>query len=96
VQHRARQRKENPVNLRDLQPPATPDASLVMRFQVSGSSPLVGSLSIQLVQASIVEERLGWQGGETETRTLSGRRRTNVEKLTDRLNAPVRAPQLTD
>jgi len=27
--------------------------------------------------------------GEAKTRTLTGRRRTNVEKLTDRLNAPV-------
>ena len=29
------------------------------------------------------------QRGETETRTLTGRRRTSIEKLTDRLNAPV-------
>jgi DNA polymerase-1 len=48
------------------------------------------ALSIRLVQASIAKERLAWQRGETETRTLTGRRRTNVEKLTDRLNAPVR------
>ena len=34
-------------------------------------------------------ERRVWQRGETETRTLTGRRRMNVEKLTDRLNAPV-------
>jgi DNA polymerase-1 len=34
-------------------------------------------------------ERLAWQRGETETRTLIGRRRMDVERLTDRLNAPV-------
>jgi DNA polymerase I len=34
-------------------------------------------------------ERRAWQRGGTETRTLTGRSRTNVEKLTDRLNAPV-------
>ena len=34
-------------------------------------------------------ERRTWQCGETETRTLTGRRRTSIEKLTDRLNAPV-------
>jgi DNA polymerase I len=34
-------------------------------------------------------ERRAWQSGETETRTLSGRRRMDVERLTDRLNAPV-------
>jgi DNA polymerase-1 len=34
-------------------------------------------------------ERRIWQRGEPETRTLTGRRRTNVERLTDRLNAPV-------
>jgi DNA polymerase-1 len=34
-------------------------------------------------------ERWAWQSGDTETRTLSRRRRMNVEKLTDRLNAPV-------
>jgi DNA polymerase-1 len=34
-------------------------------------------------------ERRAWQGGETETRTLIGRRRMDVERLTDRLNAPV-------
>jgi DNA polymerase-1 len=34
-------------------------------------------------------ERRAWQHGETETRTLTGRRRKNVEKLTDRLNAPI-------
>src|SRR5215213_9644054 len=33
--------------------------------------------------------RQTWQRGETENRTLTGRRRTNVERLTDRLNAPV-------
>jgi DNA polymerase I len=35
------------------------------------------------------EERRAWQHGETETRTLPGRRRMDVERLTDRLNAPV-------
>jgi DNA polymerase-1 len=35
------------------------------------------------------DERRAWQRGETETRTLTGRRRMDVEKLTDRLNAPV-------
>jgi DNA polymerase-1 len=34
-------------------------------------------------------ERRAWQRGESETRTLIGRRRMGVEKLTDRLNAPV-------
>src|SRR3712207_7136839 len=34
-------------------------------------------------------ERRAWQRGGTETRTLIGRRRMGVEKLTDRLNAPV-------
>ena len=34
-------------------------------------------------------ERRAWQCGATETRTLTGRRRMNVEKLTDRLNAPI-------
>jgi DNA polymerase-1 len=34
-------------------------------------------------------ERRAWQRGETETRTLTGRRRTDVQRLTDRLNAPV-------
>src|SRR5215217_5274028 len=34
-------------------------------------------------------ERRSWQLGDTETRTLTGRRRMSVEKLTDRLNAPV-------
>jgi DNA polymerase-1 len=34
-------------------------------------------------------ERRIWQRGELETWTLTGRRRTNVERLTDRLNAPV-------
>jgi DNA polymerase-1 len=33
--------------------------------------------------------RWAWQSGETETRTLTGRRRKDIEKLTDRLNAPV-------
>ena len=31
-----------------------------------------------------------WLRGGTETRTLTSRRCTNVEKLTDRFNAPVR------
>jgi DNA polymerase I len=34
-------------------------------------------------------ERRTWQRGETETRTLTGRRRMDIRKLTDRLNAPV-------
>jgi DNA polymerase-1 len=34
-------------------------------------------------------ERRAWQLGDAETWTLTGRRRMNVEKLTDRLNAPV-------
>ena len=34
-------------------------------------------------------ERRAWQRGETETRTLTGRRRMDVVKLTDHLNAPV-------
>jgi len=34
-------------------------------------------------------ERRAWQRGETETRTLIGRRRMDVERLSDRLNAPV-------
>jgi DNA polymerase-1 len=34
-------------------------------------------------------ERRAWHYGGMETRTLTGRRRTNVESLTDRLNAPV-------
>jgi DNA polymerase-1 len=34
-------------------------------------------------------ERRTWQRGETETRTLIGRRRMDILKLTDRLNAPV-------
>jgi DNA polymerase I len=34
-------------------------------------------------------ERRSWQRGDTETPTLTGRRRTNIERLTDRLNAPV-------
>jgi DNA polymerase-1 len=34
-------------------------------------------------------ERRTWQRGQTETRTPTGRRRRNIEKLTDRLNAPV-------
>jgi DNA polymerase I len=33
--------------------------------------------------------RRAWQHGETKTRTLTGRRRMDVERLTDRLNAPV-------
>jgi DNA polymerase I len=35
------------------------------------------------------DERRSWQLGDTETRTLTGRRRMDVERLTDRLNAPV-------
>lgn len=35
------------------------------------------------------EERRDWQRGDTETRTLTGRRRIDVERLTDRLNAPI-------
>ncbi len=34
-------------------------------------------------------ERRAWLRSETETRTLSGRRRTDVLRLTDRLNSPV-------
>jgi DNA polymerase-1 len=34
-------------------------------------------------------ERRTWHRGDTETRTLTGRRRMDVERLTDRLNAPV-------
>jgi DNA polymerase I len=34
-------------------------------------------------------ERRAWQHGETETRTLTGRRRMDVKRLTDGLNAPV-------
>jgi DNA polymerase I len=34
-------------------------------------------------------ERRAWQRGDTETRTLTGRHRMDVERLTDRLNAPV-------
>jgi DNA polymerase I-like protein with 3'-5' exonuclease and polymerase domains len=34
-------------------------------------------------------ERRTWQRGETETRTLTARRRMDIEKLTDRLNTPV-------
>jgi DNA polymerase-1 len=34
-------------------------------------------------------ERRAWLCGETETRTLTGRRRMDVGRLTDRLNAPV-------
>jgi DNA polymerase-1 len=34
-------------------------------------------------------QRRGWLRGHAETRTLTGRRRMDVEKLTDRLNAPV-------
>jgi DNA polymerase-1 len=35
------------------------------------------------------QERRAWLRGGTETRTLIGRHRTDVQKLTDRLNAPV-------
>jgi len=34
-------------------------------------------------------ERRAWQRGDTETRTLTGRRRMGIERLTDRLNAPI-------
>ena len=34
-------------------------------------------------------ERRAWHHGETKTQTLTGRRRTNVARLTDRLNTPV-------
>jgi DNA polymerase-1 len=34
-------------------------------------------------------ERRAWHRGDTKTRTLMGRRRVDVERLTDRLNAPV-------
>jgi len=34
-------------------------------------------------------ERRGWLRGHAETRTLTGRRRMDVQRLTDRLNAPV-------
>jgi DNA polymerase I len=34
-------------------------------------------------------ERRTWQCRETETRTVTGRRRMDVQRLTDRLNAPV-------
>jgi DNA polymerase I len=33
--------------------------------------------------------RRAWQHGETKTRTPAGRRRMDVQRLTDRLNAPV-------
>ena len=35
------------------------------------------------------DERRAWHRDDTETRTLTGRRRMDVKKLTDRLNAPV-------
>jgi DNA polymerase-1 len=35
------------------------------------------------------QERRAWLRSETETRTLSGRRRTDVQRLIDRLNSPV-------
>src|SRR5829696_189200 len=35
------------------------------------------------------DERRAWLRGDAETRTLTGRRRKDVERLTDRLNAPV-------
>jgi DNA polymerase I-like protein with 3'-5' exonuclease and polymerase domains len=34
-------------------------------------------------------ERRAWLRGDTETRTLTGRRRMDIERLTNRLNAPV-------
>ena len=46
MQHAASQRKENPLDMRDLQEPANPCNALWLtrNEQVSGSSPLVGSL----------------------------------------------------
>ena len=35
------------------------------------------------------DERRVWHHGETETRSLTGRRRLDVERLTDHLNAPI-------
>jgi DNA polymerase-1 len=35
------------------------------------------------------DERRAWHRDDTETRTLTGRRRMDVERLTDRINAPV-------
>jgi DNA polymerase I-like protein with 3'-5' exonuclease and polymerase domains len=35
------------------------------------------------------DETRAWQRGRAETRALTGRPRTNFERLTDRLNAPV-------
>jgi DNA polymerase-1 len=40
-------------------------------------------------------ERQEWQSGNTETRTLTGRRRTDVHRFTERLNSPCRAPEQT-
>jgi DNA polymerase-1 len=34
-------------------------------------------------------ERQAWLRGDTETRTFTGRRRMDIDRLTDRLNAPV-------
>jgi DNA polymerase I len=41
-------------------------------------------------------ERRTWQRGETQTRTLTGRRRLAVERLTDRLNAPIQGTGADD
>jgi DNA polymerase I len=35
------------------------------------------------------QERRAWRRGDTETRTLTGRQRMDVQRLTDRLNVPV-------
>jgi len=40
-------------------------------------------------------ERRGWLRGHAETWTLTGRRRIGVERLTDRLNAPVQGREPT-
>jgi hypothetical protein len=45
VQHRARQRKETPLDMLVLQPSANPcNAGITTRNEMSGSSPLVGSI----------------------------------------------------
>jgi DNA polymerase I len=41
------------------------------------------------LKRSHANERGTWQCGETKTRTLIGRRRMHVQRLTDGLNAPV-------
>ena len=40
--------------------------------------------------------RRAWLRGGTETRTFIGRRRVDVEKLTDRLNTPVQGTGADD